>query len=375
MRGLIWTLAGLFAAGPLLAQEEGGGATCEAVFADLANRFPVTLEQCEPQEVSYSLEDCTPPTSFTPGAVTTHIILAIDASGSMAGAAGSLSKMEAAKREGRSFLADVHEDIAVGLMVYGHKGTNQPEGKAESCAAREMVHGFDAPRDALEGAIAALRPVGYTPIAGALEEAGRIIAALPEGAQEGEGPVPVVYLISDGEETCDGDPVAAARALIEGGVKTTVNTIGFAVNAQTEAQLQAIAEAGGGTYYPAEDASALQRQLDAIKEAENSRHRHAYCVDLNAGRIAAATNNEVQRITACYQQNGPTALRGGTNAFFRDAQREGRPEAACAGKVQLMVTRHLSDSSRWLADRTKALNDKALAEVQAYREGAGLGAE
>ncbi|MGR3794425.1 vWA domain-containing protein [Vannielia sp. SX4] len=354
--------------------QEGGGVDCVALYADLANQFPVSLEQCEPKQVSFALETCEPPTSFEASSVTTHIILALDASGSMAGSAGSLSKMEAAKREAKTFLGDVHKDVDVGLMVYGHKGSNKPEGKAESCAATEMVHGFDSARRKLGETIDALRPVGYTPLAGALEEAGRLIASLPEG-KEGESPVPVVYLISDGEETCDGDPVAAAKVLIEAGVKTTVNTIGFAVDAETEAQLQAIAEAGGGNYYPAEDANALQRQLNAIKEAEDSGHRYRYCVEQNVGKIGVATHNEIIRITGCFQKNGPARAQSGINKFLREAKRDSRPEAACAGEVNLMMSRDLRPKFRWLSERTKVLNDQAQADIAAYRATTGFAAD
>ncbi|WP_175570445.1 vWA domain-containing protein [Vannielia litorea] len=354
--------------------QEGGGVDCVALYADLANQWPVQLEQCEPREMSYTLEACTPPSSFVAGAVTTHILLAIDASGSMAGAAGNLSKMDAAKREARAFLGEVHEDVDVGLMVYGHKGSNKPEGKAESCAAAEMVHGFDAPRSKLGDTVEELRPVGHTPIAGALEEAARLVADLPAGA-DGQAPVPVVYLISDGEETCDGDPVAAAEALREAGVKTTVNTIGFAVDAETEAQLQAIAQAGGGTYYPAEDASALQRQLNAIKDAEASVQRYKYCVEQNVGQIAASAQTEILRITSCYHENSPLDRQNGINAYFRDAQKADSPEAACAGKVQLMAAKDLRPALKWLADRSGTLNGKARADIADYRSKAGLVAE
>ncbi|WP_210410483.1 VWA domain-containing protein [Oceanicola sp. D3] len=370
-------IGGLLLAGTggAMAQDEGGGVDCVALYAELANRWPVALEQCEPQPVSYALEECTPPHDFSGGGATTHIVLAIDASGSMAGSAGSVSKMEAAKREARAFLGDVHEDVAVGLMVYGHKGSNKPEGRAESCAAAEMVHGFDAPRRALGESIEALRPVGYTPIAGALEAAGRQLAALPE-PKEGEAEHrAVVYLISDGEETCEGDPVGAAQALAEAGVEATVNTIGFAVDAETEAQLAAIAEAGGGTYYPAEDANALQRQLNAIAEAEASGHRYGNCVNRNAGLIGVATHNEILRITACYQKNGPARGQNGVNKFFREAKKSNAPEAACEGEVQLMAMRDRRAAWKWLPERSDALNAKALEEIRAYRDGAKLGVE
>lgn len=357
------------------AQAQEGSPDCTAVFADLyadiSDTVPVDLDQCEPETPVYVLDECTPPESFTPGAVTTHLILAIDASGSMAGPAGGMSKMEAAKREAQRFLTEMHDDIEVGLMVYGHEGTNQPEGKDVSCAATELIHGFDTRRSEVDGTIAALQPTGWTPLAGVLDHAGEVVAALP--LEEGEpGPVPVVYLISDGEETCDGDPVASAKALIEAGVSTHVNTIGFGVDAVTAAQLEAIAEAGGGTYYPAKDARALQEQLDAIRETEAAAARYRYCVDLNAGKIAMATHNEIIKMTGCFQRNNPQQRMSALMRAVNEARDTGGPVAECTLEISRMALAENRRTARWLVDRTGPMNEKVLEETEALYRDAGL---
>ena len=74
------------------------------------------------QEVSV---ECPRPASFTGTVPTSHMILAIDASGSMAGQVGGRSKMEVAKSEALSFLSDIPREVKVGLVVYGHRGNNQ----------------------------------------------------------------------------------------------------------------------------------------------------------------------------------------------------------------------------------------------------------
>jgi hypothetical protein len=55
--------------------------------------------------------------------------------------------------------------------------------------------------------------------------------------------------VSDGKETCQGDPAVAARALAGEGI--TVHTVGFIVDTAARGQLQAIARATGGTYFDA----------------------------------------------------------------------------------------------------------------------------
>ncbi|MBX3250310.1 MAG: VWA domain-containing protein [Myxococcales bacterium] len=91
-----------------------------------------------------------------------------------------------------------------------------------------------------------IRGSGTTPLAGSLGSAQSYL----EGAQLAD-PVAecrpyVVILITDGVETCGGDPVSAATALRVAGYTTYV--VGFAVNDPADrARLDGIAAAGGGT--------------------------------------------------------------------------------------------------------------------------------
>jgi Ca-activated chloride channel family protein len=82
----------------------------------------------------------------------------------------------------------------------------------------------------------------------------------------------VIVLLTDGENNAAPDPLAAAQAALERGVRiytvgigsaagTTLHVNGFTVHTQLdEATLQQIAQLTGGTYYNAED----QAQLRAI---------------------------------------------------------------------------------------------------------------
>ena len=74
-------------------------------------------------------------------------------------------------------------------------------------------------------------------------------------------------LVSDGKETCQGDPVLAARALAAKGI--TIHTVGFIVDTAARGQLQAIARATGGTYFDApvgpELPETLNQALNACK--------------------------------------------------------------------------------------------------------------
>jgi hypothetical protein len=61
-----------------------------------------------------------------------------------------------------------------------------------------------------------------------------------------------VVLVTDGEETCDGEPAAVIQALIDKGFDLGLNIIGFALDDEMlEEQFVEWAELGGGEYYSA----------------------------------------------------------------------------------------------------------------------------
>jgi hypothetical protein len=68
--------------------------------------------------------------------------------------------------------------------------------------------------------------------------------------------------VSDGKETCKGDPVIAAKALA--GQKITVHTVGFVVDTAARGQLQTIARITGGSYF---DAPVGPELPDTLKKA------------------------------------------------------------------------------------------------------------
>jgi Mg-chelatase subunit ChlD len=98
-----------------------------------------------------------------------------------------------------------------------------------------------------------VRPGGKTPIALAL-------AAVAADLGRGEGPR-IVVLLSDGKETCGGDPAAEARRLVGLGVEVRVHMVGFDVAEGERDGLRQIAEAAGGTFWLADDGDALEEAL------------------------------------------------------------------------------------------------------------------
>lgn len=72
----------------------------------------------------------------------------------------------------------------------------------------------------------------------------------------------ILILITDGEETCEGDPASAIAALRAAGVDIRVNIVGYAIeDAALSETFESWATAGGGNYFDAADAAQLDAAL------------------------------------------------------------------------------------------------------------------
>lgn len=197
-----------------------------------------------------------------------NLEVVLDASGSMAQQIDGQSMMDIAKASITKTVEQLPPSANVGLRVYGHKGNNKSSGKAESCASSELVHPI-TPVDigALNSQLAAINPTGWTPLGVSIEH-----GATDFANYEGEHQLNILYVISDGIETCGGDPVASATNLKTLGVKPILGIIGFNVNPTQEINLKQIAQAGEGHYASADSADTLVKELAHIHELTNAKY-------------------------------------------------------------------------------------------------------
>lgn len=190
-----------------------------------------------------------------PGALDLGFIL--DASGSMLERIDGRPKSTIAKEVLNEFLASVDSSVHVGLWIYGHRHGD----RTSQCQQIELLQPIGpVDPEALRARIEEVTPFGWTPLAAALQVAARDFRRLPGVAE-------VLVLISDGEETCGGDPVKVAEEVKRANPNLTIHTVGLAVTEETRHQLERIASAGGGSYYDARDARALAAALAAIRGA------------------------------------------------------------------------------------------------------------
>ena len=177
--------------------------------------------------------------------------IVVDASRSMWGQIDGVSKMQIAKETLEDVSYWLPPDLNLSLRAYGNGSAREEN----NCADSNLLVPFgESNRDHIRSAIAGLKPTGQTPIAYALQQAARDFGGL-----NGE---PTIVLVSDGIESCGGNPVQAARDLRAQGI--TAHLIGFGMgNAAEEdtASLRAVADAAGGRYVTASSAEELKVAL------------------------------------------------------------------------------------------------------------------
>jgi Ca-activated chloride channel homolog len=187
-----------------------------------------------------------------------NVMIVLDASGSMGNMAGGKTRMEAAKEAIRSFAASLPAGARVGLRVYGHEGTGSEADKALSCSKSDVMYPLQAyDQQKLDSALAQFKPAGWTPIALALEQAQKDLQSY-----KGEQNTNIIYLVSDGIETCGGDPVEVAKQLADSDVTPIVNVVGFGADGEAQRQLKQVAEAAGGRYVLIQDQQELKKEFE-----------------------------------------------------------------------------------------------------------------
>ena len=173
-----------------------------------------------------------------------------DASGSMLQRLDGVRRVEIA----RQTLAElVSESIPAGtgfaLRVFGHRETGScrsdleiPLAPLDPVAAGKTIQAVNAMN------------LARTPLGQSIDLAARDLANV-EGKR-------LLIVLTDGEETCDGDPAAAIEALRARGWDITVNIVGFAIDdTALQAEFAAWSELGGGAYFSAMDRASLKAAL------------------------------------------------------------------------------------------------------------------
>lgn len=185
--------------------------------------------------------------------------LILDASGSMWTKIGGTPRIVAA----RSALARIVNDVIplgtpVALRVFGDQAPRSCKQALEAPLAPLTA----ARRKTLVKVIDAVDPKPYskTPIAASLQEMATHDLADAKGKR-------LIVLVTDGHETCGGDPEAVIRRLKKEGIGVRLNIVGLAIaDEAVKRQFRQWAKLGGGAYFDASDVKALRQGVsDALR--------------------------------------------------------------------------------------------------------------
>jgi hypothetical protein len=176
-----------------------------------------------------------------------NLEIILDASGSMKALMGKKSRWDTALDTLEDVLAKLPDDFNVGLRIYGHR---EPSTSPKTCTDSQLVVPVrKLNRAAILKAAKVYKPKGETPLVYSAMQAPADLKAVGGGT---------VILITDGEESCKGDPVKAAADLKASGLDIRLNIVGFALtNPKTQKDLAGFSEATGGLFYAAQSGQAL----------------------------------------------------------------------------------------------------------------------
>jgi hypothetical protein len=169
-------------------------------------------------------------------------------------------------------------------------------------------------------------------------------------------------LVSDGKETCEADPCAAAKALAAVDAKLVVHTIGAGVDEPTRSQLQCIAAAARGGYFDAN--STVELAAVVGKAAET---KAVEMPEEEPKKVAAKTS--LSQKAASTDQKAPTALGTGEIVKGRLGETDKTQTyhywklSAPAGRYRVVFDAKRSD------DR----NSNLMAKVEGFAPGGGEG--
>ena len=177
----------------------------------------------------------------------------LDASGSMWGQLeDGKAKITAARDVMGELATNLPGNISAGLIAYGHR-------KKGDCGDIELVQPIEkASGPAIAGRLKSLTPRGKTPISDSLVMAGETLKGLEDER--------TIVLVSDGIETCKGDPCAVAEAIRMSDAALRIHVVGYGVDQKAREQLQCVAEKGGGTYFDVNNTEGLSDALTQVAE-------------------------------------------------------------------------------------------------------------
>ncbi len=181
----------------------------------------------------------------------TRILFLLDGSGSMNAKWENSVRMAVAK-DLLSKMVDslkTHKNLEMALRVYGHQFPN----KENNCTDSKLEVAFSPGNsDQIKKRIKAITPKGNTPITYSLEQSAKDFPVDPNSRN-------VIIIITDGLESCKGDPCKASLALQRKRIFLKPFVIGIGATEEFQKQFECV-----GQYYNAADIKTFSNVLEDV---------------------------------------------------------------------------------------------------------------
>ncbi len=176
--------------------------------------------------------------------------LILDASGSMLKRLDGKRRINIAKEVLKKAVTEIiPKDTPLAMRVFGDKQANACR---TDLAIKLSPLNPDKAAQVIDGITA--KNLAKTPIADSL--------AMVASDLKGQKGKKIVILVTDGEETCDGDPQAAIAKLVDEGFDVRLNIVGFAIDdEELKASFQQWSQLGGGDYFDSNDSTTLKASI------------------------------------------------------------------------------------------------------------------
>ena len=182
----------------------------------------------------------------------TRILFILDASNSMNGSWGKVTRLEAAKELLAKSVTELEgiDNLEVALRVYGHQ--SEITATFQDCNDTKLEIPFGKNNHGqIKSRIKTIQAKGTTPIARSLEAAA---GDFPDAKSRN-----VIILITDGLEACDNDPCVIAKKLKDKGVNVTPFVIGLGMDLSYLEKFRCI-----GQYADAETPESFEKVLHNV---------------------------------------------------------------------------------------------------------------
>jgi Ca-activated chloride channel family protein len=209
------------------------------------------------------------------------VILAFDVSGSMAADDFQPTRMEAAKAAARSFIEKQPREILIGVVAFSDTGFSVQAPTYERDAVLAAIDRLAPQRGTslARGMYACLNVIAAGRSSGPLEYSNRTPVPTPSPTPVAAGTYTnaSIVLLSDGENNENPDPMEAAQAAVDRGVRiytigvgspsgANLKIDGFTIHTSLdESQLQHIAQFTNGAYFNAQTPQDLQTIYTTIQ--------------------------------------------------------------------------------------------------------------